>query len=122
MKIDLPYLARFDDSEEQTEWTPRLNDFIRESILALQQVQEDREFHDITFLGGSSNVDVSTRYMSEPGAVLITQCRDRSTGAVVATPVQCVWSFVAGSVRIESIPSLVAGTSYDLRLCIYGRR
>ena len=43
MKIDLPYLARFDDSEEQAEWTPRLNDFIRESILALQQVQRGRK-------------------------------------------------------------------------------
>ncbi len=120
MRIDIPHLIQLQARESLNEWTPRLNNFFRESIIALDQARRGREFHTIGFRGGATDVDVSTGFSSSPGAVFVSQCRVRGTGALVATPIPATWSYVAGEIRIGSIPSLVVGTDYDITLCVMG--
>ena len=120
MKIVLPFAPRFESESTLAQWAPRLSSFVRETVSAFEQIQARVEVAEIPFLGGSTGVEIQTSFQTEPAAVLITQCRNRDAATVEPTPVSCSWIFEGGAVRLVSVPSLAAGVSFDLRICIFG--
>ena len=120
MKLALPFVARFESDTTLEQWAPRLSSFVRETVSAFEQIQARVEVAEIPFLGGSTDVEIQTEFQTEPAAVLITQCRNTDAATLEPTPVSCSWRFEAGRVRLVSVPSLAAGVSFDLRICIFG--
>ena len=116
MTVQIPRVSTFRPEDSETDVRARLNDFQRDTAVAVEQLAERVIYKEFQALGGDTDVDVALSTTRRPVGVFLAYVEDLDAGANPSSAPSLHWAPAARGVRVKKFYGLGSSTRYRVRL------